>query len=253
MHRRLAQLIAPIGDLMTFEIKKIGNSVGLILAEGIACRGSMLKRRRQASYRRATERGLQAFAIRPEASRRRWKSPGGLAAATRTRSRRLQNERADLARRARSLFDLHAEQLALFGGRGRHCAIEGMLESALDRPINKCRYGETDLAATCRGLCVRHCAKPSLCRRQQTHRLRAMMVFLGLNDIDFFVPDPRSATAIILSLAAGEVSEESLTRWIRDNWPSEARSSSRRSWCTNGPRRCSPGWFAVIPRDRSNI
>ena len=27
---------------------------------------------------------------------------------------------------------------------------------------------------------------------------------------------------MILSLAAGEVSEESLTRWIRDNWPPEA-------------------------------
>ena len=26
---------------------------------------------------------------------------------------------------------------------------------------------------------------------------------------------------MILSLAAGEVSEESLTRWIRDNWPAE--------------------------------
>ena len=32
---------------------------------------------------------------------------------------------------------------------------------------------------------------------------------------------PAHATAIILSLAAGEVSEESLTRWIRDNWPAE--------------------------------
>jgi death-on-curing protein len=30
---------------------------------------------------------------------------------------------------------------------------------------------------------------------------------------------PEAATAMILSLAAGEVSEESLTRWIRDNWP----------------------------------
>ena len=28
-----------------------------------------------------------------------------------------------------------------------------------------------------------------------------------------------NATAMILSLAAGEVSEQSLTRWIRDNWP----------------------------------
>ncbi len=34
-----------------------------------------------------------------------------------------------------------------------------------------------------------------------------------------FAPDQAQATAIIMSLAAGEVSEESLTRWIRDNWP----------------------------------
>jgi death-on-curing protein len=34
------------------------------------------------------------------------------------------------------------------------------------------------------------------------------------------VPEAEAA-AIILSLAAGEVSEESLTRWIRDNWPAE--------------------------------
>ena len=48
----------------------------------------------------------------------------------------------------------------------------------------------------------------------------AMIVFLGLNGIDFLAP-AENATAMILSLAAGEVNEESLTRWIRDNWPSE--------------------------------
>ena len=48
-----------------------------------------------------------------------------------------------------------------------------------------------------------------------------MMVFLGQNGVDFLVPDPAHATAMILALAAGEVSEESLTRWIRDNWPSK--------------------------------
>ena len=47
-----------------------------------------------------------------------------------------------------------------------------------------------------------------------------MMVFLRGNDI---IPSRPigAATAIILALAAGEVSEEGLTRWIRDNWPSE--------------------------------
>jgi death-on-curing protein len=47
-----------------------------------------------------------------------------------------------------------------------------------------------------------------------------MMVFLRGKDIPFD-PEPAHATAIILSLAAGEVSEDSLTRWIRDNWPAE--------------------------------
>jgi death-on-curing protein len=46
----------------------------------------------------------------------------------------------------------------------------------------------------------------------------AMMVFLRRNGV-MFAPQPAHATAIILSLAAGEVSEESLMRWIRDNWP----------------------------------
>jgi death-on-curing protein len=44
----------------------------------------------------------------------------------------------------------------------------------------------------------------------------ALIVFLGLNDVDFDVA-PEQATAMVLALAAGEVSEESL--WIRDNWP----------------------------------
>jgi death-on-curing protein len=47
-----------------------------------------------------------------------------------------------------------------------------------------------------------------------------MMVFLHKNGVAFS-PDPAQSTAIILSLAAGEVSEQSLTRWIRDNWHSK--------------------------------
>jgi death-on-curing protein len=46
----------------------------------------------------------------------------------------------------------------------------------------------------------------------------SLIVFLGLNGIDFDVP-PAQATVMIMGLAAGEVSEESLTRWTRDNWP----------------------------------
>lgn len=46
----------------------------------------------------------------------------------------------------------------------------------------------------------------------------AMVGFLLLNQIDF-APDPLEATAIVLGVAAGEINEAGLTRWIRDNWP----------------------------------
>src|SRR5713101_3001057 len=44
----------------------------------------------------------------------------------------------------------------------------------------------------------------------------SMIVFLGLNGIDFDVP-PEAATAIIVGLAAGEIHEDGLARWIRDS------------------------------------
>ena len=34
-----------------------------------------------------------------------------------------------------------------------------------------------------------------------------------------FAPDPAHAASIVMALAAGEVSEESFTLWIRDRWP----------------------------------
>ena len=43
------------------------------------------------------------------------------------------------------VLDVHAEQLALFGGAEGVRDI-GLLESALARPLNKFAYGETDLA-----------------------------------------------------------------------------------------------------------
>ena len=52
--------------------------------------------------------------------------------------------------------------------------------------------------------------------------LPAMHTSLGLNGVDFIVPGA-DAAAMILSLAAGEVSEESLARWIRDNWPNKRK------------------------------
>ena len=117
------------------------------------------------------------------------------------------------------LIDLHAEQLALFGGPDG-IRDQGMLESALGRPINKFTYGETDLATLAAAYGFGIARNHPFIDGNKRAAFGAIIVFLGLNDIDFLVP-PESATAMILSLAAGEVNEEGLTRWIRDNWPPE--------------------------------
>jgi death-on-curing protein len=118
------------------------------------------------------------------------------------------------------MIDLHAEQLALFGGPDG-IRDQGMLESALGRPINKFT-GETDLAALAAAYAFGIAKNHPFVDGNKRAAFGAIIVFLGLNDVDFLVR-PESATAMILSLAAGEVNEEGLTRWIRDNWPAEAR------------------------------
>ena len=114
---------------------------------------------------------------------------------------------------------LHSEQLALFGGPDG-IRDQGMLESALGRPINKFTYGETDLAALAAAYAFGIARNHPFVDGNKRAAFGALIVFLGLNDVDFLVAS-ESATAMILSLAAGEVNEEGLTRWIRDNWPAE--------------------------------
>lgn len=113
---------------------------------------------------------------------------------------------------------IHDEQLAVYGGAGG-LRDQGMLASALERPRNKWAYEETtDLAELAAaygyGLCKNH---PFVDGNKRTSLL-AIYTFLGVNDVDFVVPEPEAA-AMILALAASEASEQDLARWIRDNLP----------------------------------
>jgi len=115
------------------------------------------------------------------------------------------------------VLDVHAEQLALFGG-ADGLRDAGLLESALARPVNKFAYGETNLAALAAaygfGIARNH---PFVDGNKRT-AFASIIVFLGLNGIDFDVA-PEAATAIVLGVAAGEISEDGLARWIGDNIP----------------------------------
>jgi death-on-curing protein len=117
------------------------------------------------------------------------------------------------------VIDMHAEQLVIFGG-PEGIRDHGLLESAVLRPVNQWHYGQMDMAALAAAYAFGLARNHAFVDGNKRIAFQAMMVFLRGNDIAF-APDPAHATEIILSLAAGEVSEESLTRWIRDNWPAE--------------------------------
>lgn len=118
---------------------------------------------------------------------------------------------------AEQVLVTHERQLRRFGG-PFGLRDPGMLDSALSRAENKWRYEQAELpelaAAYAFGIAKNH---PFVDGNKRVAFL-AMTGFLRKNGVRF-VPHQASATAIILALAGGDVSEDSLARWIRDNWP----------------------------------
>ena len=112
---------------------------------------------------------------------------------------------------------VHEEQLRGYGGPAG-IRDQGMLVSALVCAPNKWAYGEQDLAelaaAYAYGVAKNH---PFIDGNKRT-ALLSLVTFLGLNDIDFVAPEAE-AVVVILGIASGEIAEEGLIRWIRDNWP----------------------------------
>jgi death-on-curing protein len=111
----------------------------------------------------------------------------------------------------------HERQLVRFGGPAG-IRDAGALESALMRPVNRWHYGETDLAALAAAYGFGLARNHAFIDGNKRIAFVALLLFLRLNGIRF-APDPAEATSIIVSLAAGEVDEAGLTRWIRDNLP----------------------------------
>jgi death-on-curing protein len=115
------------------------------------------------------------------------------------------------------VLDVHAEQLSLFGGSEGVREI-GLLESALARPANKFAYGDTKLSSLAAAYGFGIARNHPFIDGNKRAAFSSIIVFLGLNGIDFKVPQEQ-ATAVMMDLGAGEVDEEALTKWIEDNLP----------------------------------
>ena len=112
---------------------------------------------------------------------------------------------------------IHDMQLKLFGGPAG-LRDEGALESALGRPKKQYAYQQADLATLAAAYAFGIARNHPFIDGNKRAALLTLVIFLGLNGLDF-VADEAEAVVMIRGLAAGEVDEAGLTRWIRDNLP----------------------------------
>ena len=110
---------------------------------------------------------------------------------------------------------IHDRQLAEHGG-GTGVRDDGLLESALARPLNQWTYGEEDhcqLAATYAFGVVRN--HPFVDGNKRTGWVLARL-FLALNGVALSF-DASDATRTMLDFAAGNLGEADLADWFRQH------------------------------------
>jgi len=113
----------------------------------------------------------------------------------------------------RAVLAMHAAQIAEHGG-GEGVRDEGLLESALARPLNLSAYGTPDMAALAAayafGVARNH---PFVDGNKRTAFVLAA-TFLALNG-HRLVAEERDVVETFLALAAGMLEEDALADWFR--------------------------------------
>ena len=99
---------------------------------------------------------------------------------------------------------MHSRQLRRFGG-APGLRDEGLLRSALERPANKWHYERADLAELAAAYAFGLAKNHAFVDGNKRIAFMTMVAFLRKNGVRF-APDQAHATAIIMSLAAGEIS-----------------------------------------------
>jgi death-on-curing protein len=113
------------------------------------------------------------------------------------------------------ILAIHDEQLAQHGG-ALGVRDDGLLDSALARPLNRAGYGEPDVAELAAVYAIAIARNhPFLDGNKRTVYV-ALETFLALNGCAFPVSDADAVVAT-LAMAAGEMNDEEFTAWVRDN------------------------------------
>ena len=111
------------------------------------------------------------------------------------------------------ILAIHDEQLREHGG-GGGLRDQGLLESALARPLNRAGYGEPDIAELAAlyalGIARNH---PFVDGNKRT-AFGAMVTFLSLNGMELEALESEAYLAA-LAMASGEMPEKDFIAWVR--------------------------------------
>ena len=110
---------------------------------------------------------------------------------------------------------IHDEQLAQHGG-AIGLRDDGLLDSALARPLNHAGYGEPDLAELAAMYAIAIARNHPFIDGNKRTAFASMVTFIWLNGADFG-PTEVDATITTLRLAADDISDEEFTAWVREN------------------------------------
>jgi death on curing protein len=113
-----------------------------------------------------------------------------------------------------ALILLHAESLAEHGGL-EGLRDEGLLDSALARPLNVHAYEEvTDIAGLAAAYGVGVARNHPFADGNKRAAFLSVGLFVGLNG-QRLVADKADAIRVMLAVAAGELSESEFAEWIK--------------------------------------
>jgi death-on-curing protein len=115
-----------------------------------------------------------------------------------------------------AIISLHDRSLALHGGPAG-IRDAGLLESALQRPINRFLYeGEADLLVLAATYAVGIASNHPFVDGNKRAAFAVLILFLALNDCPLRA-DKVDAINTMLGVAAGEIDIDTLAAWLRDN------------------------------------
>jgi death-on-curing protein len=113
------------------------------------------------------------------------------------------------------IIAIHDEQLAEHGG-ASGMRDEGLLESALARPLNRAGYGDPDIAELAAAYAIGIVRNHPFIDGNKRTGFAALFMFLGLNGAEFEPPEV-DATMAMLRLAAGEMTDAEFAAWVRSH------------------------------------